>query len=53
MMRENGHTTCPSANMSTPFPTWLALGLNTGLRRPMVCDQKTLECVSTTAYLNA
>jgi hypothetical protein len=31
-MTENGHTTCPSASMSTPYPTWLALGLNTGLR---------------------
>lgn len=34
MMTDNGHrllTTCLSASMSTPYPTWLALGLNTGL----------------------
>jgi hypothetical protein len=32
MMTDNGHTTCPSASMSTPYPTWLDLGLNTDLR---------------------
>lgn len=31
MMTDNGHTTCPSASMSTPYLIWLALGLNTGL----------------------
>lgn len=32
MMTDNGHTNYPSASTSTPYPTWLALGLNTGLR---------------------
>lgn len=32
MMTDNGHITFPSASMANPYPIWLALGLNTGLR---------------------
>lgn len=39
----------PSASMSTSYPTWLALGLNTGLRTANGLQPKD----STTAYLNA